>query len=141
MSDFYLHWGDAEAGDTPFQQIELVHCPRVGEEIWFVLRDTETKEPMAEIVAEVHGILHVAKGDYHDAHVELHMTEVSRTNVESDPDHGHEPTSDKNYEELASLIENARPESARRLLETALKGFRVKEKRFGGVGMAPRVRM
>jgi len=77
MAEFRLHWDDADEGDPEFQQIDLLYCPRIGENICFPLRDTLTEEVLAEITTKVVNVVHVAESDDFDAYVELTLLDAN----------------------------------------------------------------
>jgi len=129
MADFRLHWDDADEGDDSFQEIELLYCPRIGEAICFPLRDTQTEEVLAEIVADVVEVIHVAESDDFDAYVELTLSARSQTNV------------DEEEERLCRISGKITPEMREALVRAAMKEIRRKEKLHDATGVLGRVQM
>lgn len=85
MIDFHLHWDGSDYGDLPFDILELLVCPRVGESLWF-RHTNDDGDHICDYNVEIVGIQHVAATEDSDPYIELHVEELSR----SDPDEDEE---------------------------------------------------
>ena len=150
MGDFRLHWAGAEVGSLGFQEIDLIYCPRIGEQIWFPFVDDS--EEIFAITATVEGVLHVAESEEYDAYVELHLTEDCRIDKygrdvksddeeesdeddEDDADEDDEADSEDRGCEYAGLMRGKIDPSVREaIMQAALEAIRRKHGPLESVG-------
>jgi len=81
--DYHLHWEDSDADTSPFEIIDLISTPRVGEFVWFQ-HVNEYGEVVRDYVVRVTGIVHVSAYDDFDSYIELHISEEYADDEEDD---------------------------------------------------------
>jgi len=145
VSDFRLHWDDAEAETSSFAELDLPYCPRAGEKIWFEERD-DNDEVVASVTVLVESVKHVVETLDSFAYVELIVSKVVRylpdgTDDEEDVEEDVEIYEDEDLDERGCPCGHYTPEMVKALSRIAMQEIRRKEKLHDADAHLGRVQM